>query len=245
MYIKKNFFMLFFTFFVSITCFAQDFDSFENEFNAKQKDVYDPLEGYNRVMTDFNDFVYMNVLEPTARGYANVVPETARTGLSNFFYNLGFPIRFVNNILQFKFGRACEELGRFTINSTFGLLGFLDPATRNLNMDSYKEDFGQTLGFYGVGEGIPIVLPFLGPSNIRDILGTTADGYVSPLTDTSALNYKIPNNAAETLGIRIVHVVNETSLNLGVYENLKKDAIDLYPFLRDTYSQKREKEIRE
>lgn len=231
--------------FISQSCNAQDFDSFEDEFKTSKKEVYDPLEGYNRTMTTFNDFVYLNILEPTAKGYATVVPEPARVGVSNFIYNLKFPIRFLNNLLQLKFENAFKEVGRFTLNTAFGLLGFLDPATNQLHMEKYNEDFGQTLGYFGVGEGFHVVLPFLGPSNLRDIVGLAADGYISPLTDTSALNYKIPDRSEKSLAISVFSAVNKVSLNIGKYENIKKDAIDLYPFLRDTYNQKREKEIRE
>ncbi|XPV67392.1 MAG: VacJ family lipoprotein [Halarcobacter sp.] len=243
----KRFIPLFFIslFFISFTCYAQDLENFENEFSTPKKEIFDPLEGYNRSMTTFNDYVYTNILEPTAKGYAVVVPEPARIGISNFIYNIKFPIRFVNNILQFKLTNAVKELGRFTVNSTFGLLGFLDPASENLGMEKYDEDFGQTLGFYGIGGGFHVVLPFLGPSNLRDMVGIVGDGYVNPLNATSAMNYKIPENSEQTLGISVFKAVNNVSLNLGKYENIKKDAIDLYPFFRDTYNQKREKEIRE
>ena len=123
----------------------------------------------------------------------------------------------------------------------------MDPATKELNMQAHKEDFGQTLGFYGVGEGFPIVLPFLGPSNLRDMVGIAGDSYVNPLSTTgdSDLRYKIPNNLAQEIGIQTFNVVNSTSLKLGQYESLKKDALDLYPFLRDIYTQARKKQIEE
>ncbi len=220
---------------------------FSNEFSEPKAEVFDPLSGYNRVMTSFNDKVYIYVFDPVTRGYVKVVPEVARTGVSNFFNNLLFPIRFVNNLLQFKFSNSAEELGRFLINSTFGLLGFMDPATTELHWQAHKEDFGQTLGFYGVGSGFPLVLPLLGPSNLRDTFAMVADGYVSPLNNfgDSDLKYKIPNNDEETIYWATGRYLNENSFNIGRYQNIKKDAIDLYPFLRDIYEQKREKEIKE
>lgn len=223
--------------------FEDDFGDFTDEF-ATQEKSFDPLSGYNRVMTSFNHYVYLNVLEPTAKGYGKIVPKFARTGLSNFFDNLAFPIRFVNNLLQLKFANAFEEFGRFTINSTIGILGFMDPAT-DYELYERNEDFGQTLGFYGVGEGFHIVLPFLGPSNLRDTLGLVADGYVNPLTDTGSLKYKIPNRTEKTVGIQAFKTVNNISLNQGKYELITKDAIDLYPLLKNAYSQKREKDIKE
>ena len=221
--------------------------NFADEFTEEKVELFDPLSGYNRVVTSFNDKVYIYFLNPVSEGYDIFVPEIARTGVSNFFDNLLFPIRFINNLLQFKFQNATEELGRFLVNSTFGILGFMDPATEQLGWKEHDEDFGQTLGFYGVGSGFHIVLPFLGPSNLRDSFGLVADGYVSPINNfgDGDLNYKIPNNDEQTIYIAIGKTINKTSLTLGQYESLKKDALDLYPFLRDIYEQKREKEIKE
>lgn len=218
--------------------------SFADEFK-EEKNNFDPLEGYNRAMTSFNDFLYLNILNPVAKGYATILPEEARIGVSNFIHNITFPIRFINNILQLKFENASIELGRFAVNSTFGILGLMDPASNELNWEKKPEDFGQTLGYYGVGEGFHIVLPVYGPSNLRDLVGLVGDSYVSPLSDTGSLEYKIPDRIEKTFAIKAFDTVNDTSLNLGKYENLKKDAIDLYPFLKDVYTQNREKQIKE
>ena len=222
-------------------------EEFNSEFSTKKEEIFDPLSGYNRLMTSFNDKVFINVLNPVAKGYAYVTPETMRIGINNFFENILFPVRFSNNLLQLKFKNSSEELGRFLVNTLWGLGGFMDPATKELDMKAHKEDFGQTLGFYGVGEGFPIVLPFLGPSNVRDIVGLAADSYINPLTVTgdSDLRYKIPNTFLEQVGIQTFDVINSTSLTLGEYESLRKDALDLYPFLRDIYSQARKKQIEE
>lgn len=218
-------------------------ESFGNEF-TQDKAILDPFEGYNRVMTSFNDKLYINVLDPVARGYAQVLPETARVGISNFLDNLAYPIRLINNLLQFKFYYAFEETERFVVNSTIGVLGFMDIAS-DYNLQERKEDFGQTLAYYGFSDGAHIVLPLLGPSNVRDIVGLFGDSYVDPLNYSGDLKYKIPNNFGQTFAIKSFDVLNSTSLNLGQYQNLKKDAIDLYPFLRDVYTQNREKQIKE
>lgn len=222
-------------------------DDFDSEFNKTKIEVFDPLSGYNRLMTTFNDKIYMNVLDPTARAYEYVLPQTVRISFDHFFNNLMFPVRFVNNILQLKFQNSAEELGRFFVNTIWGLAGFMDVAKSELGWKEHKEDFGQTLGFYGVGDGFHIVIPFLGPSNLRDIVGLGADSYVSILSTTgsSDLNYKIPNTQVEQIGIKAYDVVNSTSLRLGQYESIKKDALDLYPFLRDVYTQARKKQIEE
>ena len=174
--------------------YNSDFDS---EFTNNNVEVFDPLSGYNRLMTNFNDKFYLNVLNPVSKSYAFVVPETARIGIDNFFNNLMFPVRFTNNLLQLKFQNSTEELGRFLVNTIWGLAGFMDVAKSELQWKEHKEDFGQTLGFYGVGDAIPVVLPLIGPSNLRDIVGLGADSYVSALSTTgdSDLNYKIPKES--------------------------------------------------
>lgn len=224
--------------------FDTEFDTeFEAEFEEEDAtDTIDPLSGYNRAMTSFNDKVITYALEPVSKVYADVVPQTFRIGLSNFIHNIKFPIRLVNNLLQLKFQNSSDEIERFIINSTVGLAGFMDPAKNQMKtpIPAHNEDFGQTLGFYGVGPGYHIVLPFLGPSNVRDILGITGDAYLSPLVHVRGLEeYQIPKNTEQSIGTYTVEAINKTSLHLGEYDNLKEDAIDLYTFFRDTYEQKR------
>ena len=220
---------------------ALEEDEFGDEFGDETVEVFDPLEGYNRVMTNINDKVYLYAFNPLSKGYAFVVPKPARKGISNAFNNLKFPIRFVNNLLQFKFDSSIKELGRFMINSTVGIAGLFDVAKAG-GIEPQEEDFGQTLGFYGVGSGFPIVLPFLGSSNLRDTIGFAADVAIAPTTNAS-IEYQIPNNTEKALGLSTAYYVNKNSLHLGEYENLKKDAIDVYSFFRDSYEQKRAKEI--
>ena len=247
---KKIILSILFIITFSISSFANEenvIDDFEDEFKPVNSVVFDPLSGYNRVMTSFNDGFYTHIASPVAKGYAYVVPEVARTGISNFFTNLMFPIRFVNNILQFKFENASKELGRFMVNTVFGLGGFMDQATNTLGMKIYKEDFGQTLGYWGIGEGFHIVLPLLGPSNLRDVIGLSADLALAPTSQLghNAIPYKIPQNDLQELGIDIVYKTIDYSFNPDFYEIIKKDAIDLYPYLRDAYSQKRANDIKE
>ncbi len=247
---KKVLFTIFFITSISLSSFATESnfpDDIDSEFKSTQSVVFDPLSGYNRVMTSFNDSFYTNVASPVARGYAYVVPEVARTGINNFFTNLMFPIRFANNILQFKFENASKELGRFVVNTIWGLGGFMDQATNTLGMKIYREDFGQTLGHWGIGDGVHVVLPLLGPSNLRDIVGLSADIALSPTSQLAhnTIPYKIPQNDLQELGIDILYKTNEYSFHPDFYEKIKADAIDLYPYLRDMYNQKREKEIQE
>ena len=222
-------------------------DEFEEEFKEKEtSSEYDPISGYNRSMTSFNDKVIIHALQPVSKVYATVVPQPLRVGVSNFIHNIEFPIRLVNNLLQLKFKNSYDETERFLVNSTIGLAGVMDPATKYLKIPRHNEDFGQTLGHYGVGPGFHIVLPFLGPSNVRDVVGITLDAYVSPLVNLKGWeNYKIPDNFGQSIGIATFYFVNDNSLHPGDYESIKKDAIDLYPFLRDIYEQKRVSDIAE
>ena len=230
-------------------------DGFEDEFESAEKEIFDPLSGYNTVMTQFNDGFYVYVLDPVARGYEWVMPDLAQRGVKNFFHNLLFPIRFVNNALQLKPINAGEELFRFIINSTVGIFGLWDPAKEWFDLEAHEEDFGQTLGYYGVGGGFHIVLPFLGPSNLRDMFSLYPDMQMDPVYYVENRPYNLPKKEGEYLGMSrqavqqtnllILKTVNQESLRIGQYENLKKDAIELYPFLRDVYEQNRAKLIEE
>ncbi len=227
----------------------EDIEEFEAEFEAEEtSNVSDPLSDYNSAMTSFNDKVIIYALTPVSEAYAYVVPQPLRLGVSNFIHNINFPVRLINNLLQLKFQNSSDEIERFIINSTVGLAGLMDPAKNHMKIPilPHNEDFGQTLGHYGVGSGFHIVLPFFGPSNVRDLAGITLDAYASPLVNVKGWeNYKIPNNLGQSIGIVTVHLINKNSLHLGEYESLKKDAIDLYPFLRDVYEQKRAADIAE
>ena len=229
--------------------FEEDFD---DEFGEPaEEEVFDPLSGYNRVMTGFNDWFYTWVLDPTARGYRWVVPKGGRRAVGRFFKNLLFPVRFVNNVLQVKFKHAGEETGRFVINSTVGLFGLFDPAKSWFELEEHQEDFGQTLGSYGVGSGFHIVLLLLGPSNIRDTVSLYPDFLTDPTSSKFVIRKKngdhvlYGDSELAPVGAKGLQVLNYTSLHIGEYENLKKDAVDLYPFLREVYEQNRDKKIAE
>ena len=227
----------------------EDTAEFEAEFEAEEtSNISDPLSAYNRAMTSFNDKVITYALNPVSEAYAYVVPQPFRLGVSNFIHNINFPIRLVNNLLQLKFQNSSDEIERFIINTTVGLGGLMDPAKNHMKIPilPHNEDFGQTLGHYGIDSGFHIVLPFFGPSNVRDTIGITVDGYLSPLVNVRGLeHYKIPDNLGQSIAIVTLHFINKNSLHLGEYESIKKDAIDLYPFLRDIYEQKRISDIAE
>ena len=233
--------------------FAEEFD--EDEFEADafgdefsedpEAELFDPLSGYNRFMTGFNDGLYVYVLDPVLiKGY-NYIPEPARVSVNNFFENLYYPVSLVNNVLQLKVSHSGTETLRFVINSTLGVLGLFDPASSWFGFEAHKEDFGQTLGHYGVGGGFHIVLPFFGPTNLRDLSGDFIDFYVNPIYYVDIRRYNIVNNTYQSWALITYKEFNKISLYTKEYENVRKDALDLYPFIRDLYEQNREKLIKE
>ena len=202
------------------------------------EDLSDPLGGYNRAMTRFNDRLYFWLLNPVANVYRVIIPKPARRGINNFFTNIVFPERFAGNLLQFKFKKAGVETVRFVTNSTIGVFGLWDPAKSWFGLQAYPEESGQTLGHWGVAAGPHIVLPFLGPSNLRDTIGLGIDWQYLDLVQQI-------DKTETRLGLWALDEVNYVSLHAGEYEDLKKDAVDFYPFMRDVYRQNRQKEIEE
>jgi len=192
--------------------------------------VADPFEGLNRAVFAFNDKLYFYVLKPVAR-FFRVVPEPVRVSVGNFFSNLAAPIRVVNNSLQGKIGPAGGELMRFIINTTVGIGGLFDPATRYAAIPESDEDFGQTLGRYGIGAGPYLVLPLVGPSNARDGLGWAVDLFLDPLPYLAS--------GVEYWAAKGTNIVNTVSLDKDTYEGIKRDALDPYLFVRDAYAQHR------
>ncbi len=223
-------------------CAESDDEFFDDEYEEEymeQEMVYDPIEPFNRAMFVFNDKLYFWVLKPCAMSYKFIVPKTVRLSIKYFFSNITTPVRLCNCLLQLKFTSAGKESARFLINSTMGLAGLADPATSMYNIQIQKEDFGQTLGRYGVGNGIFICWPFLGSSNIRDTVGYVCDMFFDPLT---YIFYGIDEPFVST-GVRAVEKVNIVSLNIGFYEGMKKSAFDPYIFIRDAYYQHRKDAI--
>jgi len=191
----------------------------------------DPLEGYNRAMFGFNEGVDKAIIKPLASGYKTVMPEFARTGVTNFFANLGDLWIGINNILQGKVGAGASDFGRFAINSTIGIVGLFDIAS-NAGFEKHNEDFGQTLGRWGVGNGAYVVLPILGPSSVRDGLSLLAvDWRGDPLWYVG----NIPTRN-ELIGVRVVD--NRANL-LDVSRLAEEAALDHYAYVRDAFLQRR------
>ncbi|DAB28673.1 MAG: hypothetical protein A2513_08075 [Sulfurimonas sp. RIFOXYD12_FULL_33_39] len=220
-----------------------ELDEFADEFATEE--VYDPFSGYNRFMTSFNDDLYEYILKPISKGYKSVLHEEIRESIRNFFHNLYFPMRVVNNVFQGKFHYASLESGRFIINSTIGILGLFDPARTEFGILPHEEDFGQTLGFYGVKSGPHIVLPIFGPSNLRDALSLYPDSFLSPISYSDRDYWALTEDLEWYLTLRLLENINYISLDIDKYDKIKRDAVDLYPYLRNIYEQHRNKKIRE
>ncbi len=195
-------------------------------------EVSDPLESFNRAMFTFNDKAYVHVLKPIAVGYRNIVPEKGRVSMSNFFSNLLAPVRIVNATLQLKGEDASNEFVRFMVNTTLGLAGLFDVAKSDFKISIKREDFGQTLGHYGVDNGPYLVIPFLGPSTLRDGVGLLVDGFA-----LDPLGYIFEDETGQYVAAKLVDIETDLSLDKDTYEAIKEDSLDPYVFLRNAYIQ--------
>ncbi len=194
----------------------------------------DPLEGINRGIYKFNDVADRYAMKPVAKAYKAVAPTPVRTGISNFFSNLGTLTTIVNDLLQLKFAQAFTDAGRFVINSTFGIAGFIDVASMD-NVPKHQEDFGQTLGYWGVGSGAYLVLPIIGPSTIRDASGLFIDTVTSdPITYLHNTGQIRAHNQ-----VRAVQLLDKRTQLLDATDLVDNASIDPYAFMRDAYLQRR------
>ncbi len=195
-------------------------------------DPDDPFERYNRAMYQFNDSLDRAVLKPVAEGYVKVTPKPVRNGITNFFSNLDDVIVVINDVLQLKLLQAASDLTRFVVNSTLGIVGIFDVATP-MGLPKHNEDFGQTLGRWGVGSGPYLVLPYFGPSSPRDGLGLYVD-----LAEFSLIWNEIDDVATRNTLVAI-NVVNTRAGLLNASSILDVAALDPYIFTRDAWKQRR------
>lgn len=195
-------------------------------------DERDPWEPFNRSMYSFNETLDEYVAKPLARGYQTITPAPVDRGITRFFANLGDVQIGLNNLLQFKFSEALSDVGRFGINSTLGILGFMDVAT-GMGLEKHEEDFGQTLGKWGFSSGPYLVLPVIGPSSFRDATGFAADWVVNPI-------YTQIDSATISWSLYGIRYVDRRADLLKASRILETAALDPYSFVRDSYMQRRE-----
>lgn len=195
------------------------------------RDDPDPFESYNRAMFRFNDAVDKAITKPVAQAYQAVLPEQVIASITNFFSNLNDAVVLVNDLLQFKFHQAAMDSSRIVFNTTFGVLGLFDVASR-MELPKHYEDFGQTLGYWGFSEGYYLVLPLLGPSTVRDTFGLVGNFYTNPTTwatDSDAVEWSLWG----------LDLINRRAALLRVERALADSQIDPYAFQRSAYLQMR------
>ncbi|WP_282267704.1 VacJ family lipoprotein [Stenotrophomonas sp. PS02298] len=195
--------------------------------------TYDPWEKYNRGVHRFNNAVDRGVARPLATAYTNVVPQFARTGVSNFFSNLRSPLTMVNQLLQGHADDAWDTLGRFLMNSTFGIGGLFDPASKAM-VPKRSEDFGQTLGTWGWRRSRYVELPFFGPRTVRDVFGLAGDIPLSPMRQIEMDKVRISLQGLQLVDMRA---------QLMAVDSLRDTAVDEYALTRDAWLQRRNYQI--
>ncbi|MEQ1814963.1 MAG: VacJ family lipoprotein [Nitrosomonas sp.] len=216
---------------------------------SNQNGPYDPLEPMNRAVFNFNEMVYDNVFDPVARGYKKVTPDPVELVVGNFFSNLNDVVVITNSVLQLNYKSALASSTRLLINTTFGIFGLIDiasdiSAASDINLNKRNEDFGQTLGHYGIGSGPYIVLPLLGPSSARDTFGLAVDSFfMDPVTQgvtgVFMKNVDYINAVALRLPVATARTINARAQFLDDDKTLEEAALDKYEFTRDAYLQRR------
>ncbi|MGB0921005.1 MAG: MlaA family lipoprotein [Alphaproteobacteria bacterium] len=206
---------------------------------AQYEQANDPFEPANRAIFGFNQAIDGAVLRPAAEAYRSLLPDEVRGGIRNFINNLGSPLIFANDILQFDLGRASTTFVRFVLNSTIGIAGLMDPAT-DMGFERHEEDLGQTLGVWGFGEGPFLMAPFLGPMPLRDAIGFGVQTYFNPV---NLYLDRIGEDWA-MYALFAVDAVDARSRNIETFDEIERTAIDLYATVRTGYRQARNNAIR-
>ena len=209
------------------------------------KSAEECFERTSRAIFKFNMAVDDIIIEPLAKGY-NKLPDPVRSGTSNFTSNIGTLLSIPNNILQGNFKQLGHSVGSFTINSTLGIFGFLNPAEK-MGLKPHKEDVGQTLGAYGIGTGCYFVLPILGPTTARDSIGLLADTFLDPFAHVTIRENEIfgaSGNALDYYSVKATSAVDFRADNDTNFQSLEKNSIDLYSSFKSIYLQNRENKIK-
>ncbi len=220
----------------------EEFESYET---TTEEEIYDPLEKYNRKIYSFNDTFDRYFLEHVAKFYREGVPKPARISIRNFLNNISLPVSAVNSLLQGNVNNGLATFSNFLINSTIGLGGIFDIAGEK-NIRYKPEDLGQTLGHYGMGSGAYFVIPFFGPSSIRDFSGWSVDKAVNPLGFNlfEIGGSRDAINSDTRLGLSIASGIDSRESLLDIIDDIRKDSFDPYATVRSAYLQKRAAEIK-
>lgn len=211
---------------------------------GRKRLIADPLEPINRAVFKFNDRVYVYVLTPVSDTYTVIVPSGLRDKIGNIFYNLGYPQRFANDLLQLRFSAAAKETGSFLVNTCLGFLGYLDVAQHIESLNNPPppdNDFGLTLGYWGMGQGFYIVWPFMGPSTLRASTGMVGDYFLEYYADpfTYYSSWKL------SWGLRVEQRLNSLPSLLNRYNDMKDAALSPYTSVKNGYVQYRQNKLRD
>ena len=206
--------------------------------DVPEVEEYDPWEPFNEVTFEFNRKLDRYVLKPAAQVWNIIIPQPFQLLFASGLDNLGVGPRFVNNLLQAKWGGALREVSRFVINSTLGIAGLWDPAKDYWGIEKSGEDFGQTLGVWGVKPGPYLVLPFMAPLTVRDGIGKAVDSFLDPF-------FFVTLGTVERVAIKVGEILNDRALNIELFEGFEESVIDMYTSVRQGYLQRRERLIRE
>ena len=215
-------------------------DPFEME-EANMTTPYDPWEAVNQPVFTFNLKLDEYVFRPVATGYDTLMPDAGQRSIDRFFKNLGVLPRFTNSLFQGKLGGASREVGRFAVNTTLGGVGLFDVADDMFGWKPSDEDFGQTLATYGMSSGPYLMLPFFGPSTLRDTLGFAVDSTMNPMNYLLSTIQSIAIQGGLTLG----NAINLRSMNLDLFQDVDRFSLDLYGAVQDGYLQRRTQAIAE
>jgi phospholipid-binding lipoprotein MlaA len=218
----------------------EDEDEYDDdeEYGEDVQLIPDPWYEMNYGLWVFNDRLYFWLLKPVSQAYGFVIPVEIRGAIRNMFYNIRFPIRFINCLLQGKIRKSGYEFGNFFVNTTWGFLGMADVAQNYPHLDTSPEDLGQTFAVWGIGSGAYLMVPFFGPHSLRHGIGRLGDTFLDPI-------WWLVEDLWVSLAIRGYEAVNDTSLRIGDYEALKEASLDPYVAIRNAYVQNRNKLIEE
>lgn len=198
-------------------------------------EAFDPLRPLNQAIFAFNDAAYTYVLDPVGDGYSFVMPDPAEKGISNFFENLGYPVRLVGNVLQWRWERAGRETQRFLLNSTVGVLGFGKPSENYESLRVPEEDVGQAFGLWGIDPGPYLVLPILGPTNLRDLVGRVGETFLNPVGYVEEWEIE--------WALRGTELINNLPPTMDNYFQIVEASIDPYTAIREGYSERRKAQV--
>ena len=225
------------------TLIEEDFSIYD-EWNSAEGVINDPLEGFNRLIYDFNDISYDLVLKPTAAIYQSITNKPIRNCFKNFFYNLKYPIRLTSNLFQCKFKNAYYESLQFSLNTTIGMLGLFKPSDKFEKLsDIPEEDLGQLFAFWGIPEGPYIILPFLGPSTMRELPARFSEPIINPFDSPVGIMDNIDKEWLITYNL--IELLVLSSEILPQYNTINSVSIDPYIAVRNGFIMRRRQMIRE